>query len=74
MATLEIRKRIKLPKSSIIDRLIYDKVSCELTVFFENGNVYYYKDVPQNIVKAMSKAASVGSYFCSNIKGKFKLD
>lgn len=71
MATLEIKKTSKLPKSSIIDRLSYDKVKCELTIFFENGNVYYYKNVPLNVVKGFSKTKSVGSYFVSNIKGKY---
>lgn len=72
MATLEIRKSVKLPESSIIEKLVYDKEKCTLRIQFESGAVYFYKDVPQNIVKGFCKAPSIGSYFVSNIKNKFK--
>jgi hypothetical protein len=68
----ETKKHQKLPASSLIDRAVYDKTECTLTIFFETGGIYLYKDVPSNIANGLKHNKSAGSYFCNNIRGKFK--
>jgi hypothetical protein len=71
MTVLEIRKKSQLSKSSMIDRLVYSKEDCNLTIYFEKGSVYNYKNVPSNIVRGFAETTSVGKYFSEHIKGKY---
>lgn len=59
-------------KSSNIEGVIYNDQTNTLEVHFKNGNEYSYEAVPQDIYDALIHADSVGKYFHSNIKGKYK--
>lgn len=61
-------------KSSNIGAVGYDYQSKTLEVEFNTGAVYQYFEVPTSIYKDLVGAASVGSYFAENIKGKFEYE
>ena len=72
MTILEIRKKTQLQKSSMIERIVYEKDTCGLTIYFEKGSVYHYKNVPSNIVRGFAEANSIGKYFQENVRGQYK--
>jgi hypothetical protein len=56
-------------KSSMIKNITHDANG--LTVEFKNGTRYRYKDVPMAEAVKMAKSLSVGTYYVTNIKGKY---
>lgn len=57
--------------SSNIEAIGYDEETQTLRVWFKNGGAYDYDKVPKEEFEALQNASSVGSYFASNIKGKY---
>ena len=57
--------------SSNIKAIGYDPSTLRLRVEFLNGSTYIYSGVPEAVWSDFSSAASVGSYFAKNIKGKY---
>ena len=49
----------------------YDPADRILTIMFQSGRSYRYKDVPQEIAEGLETAPSPGRYFNSEIKGIF---
>jgi lysyl-tRNA synthetase class 2 len=60
--------------SSVLDKASYDKATKELTLVFDSGETYIYKDVPADINDALMKAESKGKYFYANIRDKFQFE
>jgi hypothetical protein len=60
------------PNSSNIARLSYDDEKGNLMIEFRSGKMYRYYDVPMEIWTGLISADSVGRFFNSNIRGKFK--
>jgi len=58
--------------SSNIASVGYDANSSTLEIEFNNGAVYQYFDVNENIYEELIAAESVGGYLASNIKGRFR--
>ncbi len=48
----------------------YDPASRTLEVEFNSGGVYQYSGVPETIYQGFMRAASKGSYFHDDIKGR----
>jgi hypothetical protein len=66
-----------MPKSSMkvvssnIDEVSYDASSQTMTIEFNSGARYLYRDVPEGVYQRLISAASKGSYFADYIKGTF---
>ncbi|MFH0880626.1 MAG: KTSC domain-containing protein [Lentisphaerota bacterium] len=60
-------------ESTLIKSVSYDPATQVLTlVFVKNDETYEYKNVPEDIYKGLMAAESKGSYFASDIKGKYE--
>jgi len=57
--------------SSNVEAIGYDESSNTLRVWFLNGSVYDYLNVPSIEYNALSNAPSIGSYLARNIKGVY---
>jgi len=52
-------------KSSFLDNASYNSETMELTVGFQNGKSYAYKEVAYNTYTDLINAKSAGGYFAS---------
>jgi hypothetical protein len=59
------------PRSSLIDRIVYDEDAGTLAVTFRNARRYIYSGVPRAVYDAFKKAGSAGTYFNDAVKGHF---
>ena len=58
--------------SSNIASVGYDSDSQTLEIEFNNGSIYQYFDVGQNVYNDLINAASVGGYLAAHIKGSYR--
>jgi len=58
--------------SSNVATVGYDSETQTLIIEFNNGGVYQYFDVSQDIYEALISADSVGKYLNANIKGYYR--
>lgn len=58
-------------KSSNIAGIAYEPNQMILTVWFLNGSIYNYYDVPTSVWTSFQNADSKGKYLAANIKGRF---
>ena len=58
--------------SANLEKIIWDNGT--LRVFFNNGKIAAYKDVPEGIAVGMAQAPSAGSYMAQYIKGHFRYE
>jgi hypothetical protein len=58
--------------SSNVATVGYDSETQTLQIEFNNGGVYQYFDVPQDIYEALISADSVGKILNAQIKGYFR--
>ena len=49
----------------------YDAETETMTIQFHSGHTWEYRNVPQGIWEGLKAAASAGSYFHRQIKGRF---
>ncbi len=63
---------MQMVESSNIRAIGYDKEEKTLFVQFKNYNEFSFEGVPKETHDALMAAESVGKYFHSHIKGKFK--
>lgn len=59
-------------KSSFLAGCSYDEIKKVLTVMFTNGKEYEYAGVPKEVYDGFTSAPSAGTYFSSEIKGKYQ--
>lgn len=64
-------KRIPVSSSNVAS-IGYDPKTHTLEVEFQNGNVYQYFDVPQDVYDAFNGAESTGKFLNSQIKGCYR--
>lgn len=57
--------------SSNIEEVEYDEQSQTMSVTFNNGSTYALFNVPKGVYERLIKAGSIGSYYASNIKGRY---
>lgn len=57
--------------SSNIEAIGYDEESQILRVWFLNGTVYDYLNIPSMEFEALNNSPSIGSYFARSIKGTY---
>jgi hypothetical protein len=60
--------------SSVVAAIEYDAHSSILRVIYVSGMVYDYKNVPEEVYKAMKTAFSKGTFLNQHIKGKFPFE
>lgn len=58
--------------SSNISSIGYDANTQTLEVEFNNGNIYQYFDVPQNLYDGLMAADSKGQFLSTQIKGNYR--
>lgn len=72
----KLKKEKKMERQSVnssnIKAIGYDKETSTLEVEFHNGGIYEYFDVSENEADSLINASSVGQYFASNIKNKYR--
>lgn len=61
-----------LVSSSNVATVGYDSETQTLEIEFNNGGVYQYFDVSQDIYEALISADSVGKFLNANIKGYYR--
>ena len=57
--------------STFLKEATYNASTRMLTVIFNNGRTYSYKNVDQSIYQGLISADSSSRFFGSNIRGKF---
>lgn len=57
--------------SSNLSSVGYDEDSKILEIEFNDGSVYQYSNVPQNIYEGLMSASSHGKYFHRNVRGSY---
>lgn len=57
--------------SSNIEDVEYDEQSETMSVTFNNGSTYALFNVPKAVYERLINAGSIGSYYASNIKGRY---
>jgi hypothetical protein len=60
-----------LSHSSFLKRMLYDEDRNELTLEFQDGEIYRYFLVPASICDGLAGAESAGSFFSTYIRGRY---
>jgi hypothetical protein len=60
--------------SSVIAAIKYDIPSSTLRIIYVSGVVYDYKNVPEEVYKAMKSSFSKGAFLNQHIKGKYEYE
>ena len=60
--------------SSVVSSMSYDAVTATLRIIFVSGMVYDYKNVQEEIYKAMKTSGSKGIYLNQHIKGRYEFE
>ena len=60
--------------SSVVNKMHYDPKKHVLTIVYVSGNVYDYKDVPEQVYQEMKTAFSKGEFLNEHIKGKYSFE
>jgi hypothetical protein len=61
-----------MPRSSLIQRAIYDPAQETLAITFTTGRTYLYFGVPKGVHEDFSAAESQGQYFNLRIRDQFE--
>lgn len=59
-------------QSSNLKEVGYDAKTMTLEIEFNDGGVYQYFDVPENVHTELMSAASLGIFFGTQIRGVFR--
>jgi hypothetical protein len=60
-----------MPRSSVIQRALYDASTQNLTITLVTGRTYVYEDVPHEVYAAFMAAESQGGFFNAHIRDEF---
>jgi hypothetical protein len=58
--------------TSLISRIVYDADSRQLKVWFRDGPLYCYFDVPEAVFDALKSADSPGRFYNARVKGAYR--
>ena len=58
-------------KSDAINAIGYDPDSMKMKIEFQQGNIYDFCRVPEQVYKSFISAASIGGYYKDYIKDKY---
>ena len=65
---------IKTPESSVFNRIGYEKNLWILALEFNDGDIYYYYDVPFGTWDELCDAKSKGNYFNKHIRDNYEYE
>ena len=57
--------------SSLLDGLAYDARTGDLTLWFDHGGVYVYREVPATVVERLRNSPSKGRFYQAHLRGRF---
>jgi hypothetical protein len=60
--------------STVISNITYDAVTTTLRITFISGMIYKYKNVPEEIYRALKTSDAKGIYLNRHIKGKYEFE
>ena len=60
--------------SAVIRTFSYDAQSQALTIIFQSGRRYLYRDVPETLAAEMKRAFSKGEFFNEHIRAHFSFE
>ncbi len=60
------------PESSNLTRFGYESTTQVLTVEFQNGGIYDYFDIPEDVHEQMKAASSKGQFLAKVIKSHYR--
>jgi hypothetical protein len=60
-----------IPRSSNLVEVSYDAETQQMDITFQDGRAWRYSGVPQAIFLGIQNAASAGSYFYRQVRGRF---
>ena len=60
--------------SSVVAAMKYDTKSSKLRVIYTSGNIYDYKEVPEEVYNEMKKASSKGEFLNKQIKPNYEFE
>lgn len=67
-------RAIPFSASSQISAIEYSDDELTLTVSFQRGGVYVYKNVPSDVADGFSNAPSAGKYLNEFVKGQYEYE
>ena len=65
-------ERTPVLDSTSVKSMGYDPNGLILEVEYASGRIYDYEEVPVEVVEALCKAESIGSFLAKNIKFKYE--
>ena len=60
--------------SSVVAAMQYNSVTSTLRIIYVSGDVYDYKNVPEEVYREMKAYSSKGTYLNKKIKGKYNFE
>ncbi len=63
--------RMSRLNSSMIRSAGYDKDNNKLSVKFNDGHVYEFRDVPENVYTELKNSDSAGTFFNTTVRGQY---
>lgn len=63
---------VEITRSGMISKIAYNESEKLLTLTFNSGGAYAYKDVPKEVFDGILAAESAGKYYHAHIKGKYE--
>ena len=60
--------------SSVVAAMKYDTKASTLRVIYTSGNIYDYKEVPEEVYNEMKKASSKGEFLNKQIKPNYEFE
>jgi hypothetical protein len=64
--------RLDTVESDVIHAIGYDPEIRLLEVIFNDGSIYQYREVPQEVYEGLMSAESKGQYFQQNVRDEFQ--
>ena len=62
---------VEITRSGMISKIAYDASERLLTLTFNSGGAYAYKDISKEIFDGLLAAESAGKYYHAHIKSKY---
>ena len=69
-----VAETTNFPGSSNLASATYDPDVEDLTITFQSGDSYIYRNVPPSVYRGLQSAPSAGSYLHRQIKGRFQYE
>ena len=69
---MEFTDVIAVTNSSVFNEIAYDEKNYYLRIKMKTGMEYIYDNVPLSVWEGFKNAPSKGSYYATNIRGKYR--